>query len=147
MAESEDKRQKNQPQKKKNQHSITHLSTVCLLPALFEDLGCAIELHEKIANEDTELHSLESRNYLFNGQEEGDYLLGQGIINEASINDKQYLQLYESWCLFAYREFYKNLLVILDEVSLRTYGQKKQVFQTDFANSLICMMMKKCMRF
>jgi hypothetical protein len=38
------------------------LSTVCLLRALFEDLGCAIELHEKIANEDTELHSLDPRN-------------------------------------------------------------------------------------
>ncbi len=96
-----------------------------MLHALFEDLGCAIELHEKIANEDTELHSLDPRNYLFNGQEEGDYLFGQGIINEASIDDKEYLQLYESWCLFAYREFYKNLLVILDEVNLRTYGGKE----------------------
>jgi hypothetical protein len=114
LAESEDKRRINQPQKKKNQLSSTR-----------KDLGCAIELHEKIANEDTELHSLDPRIYLFNGQEEGDYLFGQGIINEASINDKEYLQLYESWCLFAYREFYKNLLVILDEVSLRTYGVKK----------------------
>jgi hypothetical protein len=59
-----------QPQKKKNQLSSTLLSTVCLLHALFEGLGCAIELHEKIANEDTELHSLDPRNYLFNGQEE-----------------------------------------------------------------------------
>jgi hypothetical protein len=131
---------KNHFQKKKNQLSSTLSSTVCLLCELFADLGCAIELHEKIANEDTELHSLDPRNYLFNGQEEGDYLLGQGIINEASINDKEYLQLYESWCLFAYREFYKNLLVILDEIKLRTYGEKKQLFQTDFANSLICMM-------
>jgi hypothetical protein len=90
-------------------------------------------LHEKIANEDTELHSLDPRNYLFNGQEEGDYLFGQGIINEASIDDKEYLQLYKLWCLFTYREFYKNLLVILDEISLRTYGENKQVFQTDFA--------------
>jgi hypothetical protein len=90
----------------------------------FEDLGCAIELHEKIVNEDTELHSLDPRNYLFNEQEqeEGDYLFGQGIINEASIDDKEYLQLYESWCLFAYREFYKNLLL---KVSLHTYGEKK----------------------
>ncbi len=96
-----------------------------MLCALFEDLGCAIELHEKIANEDTKLHSLDPRNYLFKGQEEGNYLFGQGIINEASINVKEYLQLYESCCLFTYREFYKNLLVILDEVSLRTYGGKK----------------------
>jgi hypothetical protein len=143
LAESEDKHQKNQPQKKKNQLSSTFLSTVCLLCALFEDLGYAIELHEIIVNEDTELHSLDPKNYLFNGQEEGDYLLGQGIINEARVNDKEYLQLYELWCLFAYKEFYKNLVVILDEVSLRSYGGKKQVFQIDFANSLICMMMKK----
>jgi hypothetical protein len=58
-----------------------------------------------------------------------------------SINNKKYLQLYELWCLFAYREFYKNLLVILDEVN---YGrlEKKQVSKKDFANSLVCMMMK-----
>ncbi len=80
----------------KNQLSSKLLSTVCLLRALFEELGCAIKLHEKIANEDTELHSFDLRNYLFNGQEEGYYLFGQGIINEASIDDKEYLQLYES---------------------------------------------------
>jgi hypothetical protein len=50
---------------------------VCLLCALSKDLGCAIELHEKIANEDTGLHSLDPRNYLFNGQEEEYYLLGK----------------------------------------------------------------------
>jgi hypothetical protein len=69
---------------------------VCLLCTLFEDFGCAIELHEKILNKVTALHSLNTRNYLFNGQEEGNYLFGQGIINEVSINDKKYLQLYES---------------------------------------------------
>ena len=78
----------------------------------------------EIANEVTVLHSLDPRNYLFNGQEEGDYLFGQGIMNEASSDDKEYLQLHESWCLFAYREFYKNLLAILDAVSLRTFGEK-----------------------
>ncbi len=103
-----------------------------MLHALFEDLGCAIELHEKIANGHTELHSLDPRNYLFNGQEEGDYLFGQGIINEASIDDKEYLQLYESWCLFTFREFYINLLVILDEVNLRTYGRKETSIPNTF---------------
>ena len=77
---------------------------------------------------------MDPRNYLFNGQEEGDYLFGQGIINEASIDDKEYLQMYESWCLFAYREFNKNLLVILDEVSLRTYGGKKTSIPNRFCN-------------
>ncbi len=70
------------------------LSTVCLLCTLFKDLGCAIELQEKLANEVTELHSLDLRNYLFNGHKEGDYLLGQGIVNEGSSDDKEYLQLY-----------------------------------------------------
>jgi hypothetical protein len=121
LAESEDKHQKNHFQIKKNQFSRTLSSTVCLLHTLFEDFECAIELHEKIANEVTALHSLDPRDYLFNGQEERDYLLGQGIMNEASSDDKEYLQLYESWCLFAYREFYKNLLAILDAVSLNTF--------------------------
>ncbi len=88
-------------------------------------------MHEELANEITEQHSLDPRNYLFNGQEEGDdcidYLFGQGIINEASSDDKKYLQLYELWCLFAYREFYKNLLAILDELSLCTFGEKTSI--------------------
>jgi hypothetical protein len=48
-------------------------------------------------------------------------------MNEASSDDKEYLQLYESWCLFAYRKFYKNLLAILDAVSLRTFGEKTNI--------------------
>jgi hypothetical protein len=104
---------------------------VSLLCILFEDLGCAIELHEKFADKVTEQHSLDPRKYLFNGQERGDdcnyFLFGQGIINEARSDDREYLQLYESWCLFAYKKFYKNLLAILDELSLRTYGEKTNI--------------------
>jgi hypothetical protein len=119
LAESEAKCQKNLS------------STVSLLCILFEDLGCAIKLHVKFADEVTELHSLDPRNYLFNGQEKGDdcynFLFGRRIINEASSDDREYLQLYEFWCLFAYREFYKNLVAILDELSLRTFGEKASI--------------------
>jgi hypothetical protein len=73
------------------------------------------------------LHSLDPRNYLFNGQDEGDYLFRQGIMNEASSDDKEYLQLCESWCLFAYRELFKNLLAILDAVSSCTFGEKTNI--------------------
>ncbi len=69
LAESEDKRQKKHTRKKTNQFLSTFSSTMYLLCTLFEDLGSVTELHEKIANEDTELHSLDPRNYLFNGQE------------------------------------------------------------------------------
>jgi hypothetical protein len=79
---------------------------------------------------------LDPRNYLFNGQEEGDYLFGQGIINEVSIDDKEYLQLYGLWCLFAYREFYKNLLVILNEISLPTFGERKSSIPNRFCKNL-----------
>ena len=82
--------------------------------------------------ENTEKYSLRPRNYLFNGQEECNYLFGQGIINEASINDKAYLVLYESWCLFMKREFYKNLLSILNEVNLQTYGEIQTITQNRF---------------
>ena len=67
-----------------------------LLHSLFESLGIVARLHEEIVNEDSKIYSLDPRNYLFNGQDEGDYVFGQGIINEASINDKTYLVLYES---------------------------------------------------
>jgi hypothetical protein len=94
-------------------HQKNLSSTVSLLHILFEDLGCAIKLHAIFFDEVTELHFLDRRNYLFNGQEEGDdcynFLLGEGIINEAISDDKDYLQLYELWCLFAYREFYKKI--------------------------------------
>jgi hypothetical protein len=134
---------KNHIWKKTNQFSSTFSSTMYLLHTLFEDLGRVTELHEKIANKDTDLHSLDPRNYLFNGQEEGDYLSGQGIINEASINDKDYLVLYKSWCLFIYREFYKNCLPFWMKSVYEHLEKNKQVFSTDFVKSLICMMMKK----
>jgi hypothetical protein len=66
----------------KEESSFRHTFKHCVFALrTFLRLGCAIELHEKIANEDTELHSLDPRDYLFNGQAEGDYLFGQGIIN------------------------------------------------------------------
>jgi hypothetical protein len=126
-AESEIKLKKNQLSSRKNQLS----STESLLCILIEDLGCAIELHEEFADDVTERHSLDPRKDLFNGQEGDDcnyFLFGQGIINDFNRSaDKEYLKLYESWFLFAYREFYKNLLAILDELSLRTYGEKTNI--------------------
>ncbi len=142
LAESEDKRQKIYTRERKIKSTFS--STMYLLCSLFENLGSVAKLYEEIANEDTEIYSLDPKKYLFNGQEEGDYLFGQGIINEASINDKAYLMLYKLWCLFMYREFYKNLLTILGEVSLQTYRKKTNSYSKQIVqNSLICMMMKK----
>jgi hypothetical protein len=77
LSESEDKCQKIIPRKRRiNFQAHSQAQCVC-----FAHYLKAIELHEKIANEVTGLHSLDPRNYLFNRQEEGDYLFGQGIIN------------------------------------------------------------------
>jgi hypothetical protein len=74
---------------------------------------------------------LDPRKYLVNGQVKGDdcnyFCFGQSIINDFNGAEKEYFKLYESWCLFTYREFYKNLLAILDELSLRTYGEKTNI--------------------
>jgi hypothetical protein len=59
---------KKQPQTIKNQLS----STISFLCILFDNLGCAIKLHAKFVDGVTKLHSLDPRNYLFNGQEGGD---------------------------------------------------------------------------
>ena len=130
LAESEDKRQKNQTRVQKIKSTIS--STMYLLRSLFENFGCIAKLHKETVKENTEKYSLRPRNYLFNGQEECNYLFGQGIINEANINDKAYLVLYESWCLFMKREFYKNLLSILNEVNLQTYGEIQTVTPNRF---------------
>ncbi len=98
LAESEDKHQTNQTQLQKIKSTIS--STMYLLCSLFENFGCIAKLHKETVNENTEKYSLHPRNYLFNGQEECNYLFVQGIINEENINDKAYLVLYESWCLF-----------------------------------------------
>jgi hypothetical protein len=109
-----------EPQKNKSQLSSTLSSTVCLLHTLFEDLGCAIELHEKIANEVTELHSLDQEIISLMDKKKEMIVLIVFLGKEFSVK-------HESWCLFAYREFYKNLLAILDEISLRTFGEKTSI--------------------
>ncbi len=127
LAESEDKRQTNQNRLEKIRSTIS--STMYLLRSLFENFGCIAKLHKETVNENTEKYSLHPRNYLFNGQGECNYLFGRGIINEVNINDKAYLVLYESLCLFMKREFYKNLLSILNEVNLQMYGEIQTITQ------------------
>jgi hypothetical protein len=55
---------------------------------------------------------MDAKIYLFNRKVERDdcnyFLFEQGIVYDFSCVEKEYLKLYESWCLFAYREFYKE---------------------------------------
>jgi hypothetical protein len=61
-------------------------------------------------------------------------LFGQHILNKYPGWKQEVLKLLKSWCLFSYREFYRNLLVLLGEVSDRIYGSK-----TNIPNNLLKM--------
>ncbi len=116
-----------------------------MLHTLFEDLGCAIKLHDKLANEVTELHSLDPRNYLFNGQEEGDYLLGKELSMKPVVTTRNiYSCMNHGVCLPT--ESSTKICLQFWMKSVYVHFEKKQVSQTDFANSLICMMVKEYMR-
>ncbi len=73
---------------------------MCLLCALFEDLGCAVELHEKIANADTELHSLDLRNYLVMDKKKEITFLGKdSSMKQVSMTRNIYSCMNHSVCL------------------------------------------------
>ena len=63
--------------------------------------------------------------FLFNNtNESGDSdgsLFGQHILNKYPGWKQEVPMLLKSLCLFSYREFYRNLLVLLGEVSERIY--------------------------
>ncbi len=144
LAELEDKRQKNHSQKKKNRYSSTPSSTVCLLCTLFEDLGCAIDLHEKIANEVTALHSLDPRNYLLMDKKKEITFLGkESSMKQVVMTRNIYSCMNCGVCLPT--ESSTKIFLSFWMKSVYIHLEKKQVSQTDFANSLTCMMMKKYM--
>jgi hypothetical protein len=57
------------------------------------------------------------------GDSDGSFF-GQHILNNYHGLDKEVLKLLKSWCIFSYREFYRNLLVLLGELSDWIYGSK-----------------------
>ncbi len=134
--------EKNQPQKSKNQLS----STVSLLCTLLEDLGCAIELHAKLVNEVTELHSLVLKKYLFNGQVEGDdcnkYLFGQGISMKPVVMTRN-IYSFMNHGVYLHTESSTKICLQFWMNSVYEHMEERQVSQTDFENTLVCIMMKE----
>ncbi len=52
------------------------------------------------------------------------FLFGKDTITDFSGVKMEFLKLLESWCLFAYREFNMNVLVLLEEFNKMIYGSK-----------------------
>jgi hypothetical protein len=68
---------------------------------------------------------------LFNNtHESGDLdgsLVGQHIFDKLPGWKQEVPKLLKSWCLFTDREFFRNLLVVVGEVSERMYGSKTHI--------------------
>ncbi len=95
-------------------HTIT--STHSLITVLFEDLFEAITIHRDFSGEKV---NPEPSMLLLNKTNTCDgYDFNIDIItDEVNALQKESLILFEGFCIFGYREFYKNLLCILMEVN------------------------------
>ena len=112
----------------KNKKRQRHLSsTISLLQVLFEDLGLATSLYNESADGISHVQILKPEIHLFNkanDDEDPGFLFGKGIITDFSGVKMESLKLLESWCLFVYREFNMNVLILLEEFNKMIYGSK-----------------------
>jgi hypothetical protein len=103
-----------------------------LLTVLFEDASEGLKWYDKISK-----HLCESDERpwdmlsLFNSTDESDasekFGVGQDYFNELAPWKQDQVKLLRSWCLFADREWFRNVLVIVGEVSERIYGSKTDI--------------------
>jgi len=89
---------------------------MALISAIFEDVGVAVELHERAKK--IEVTYPIAHSILFNEtfDFEKDFLH-----REFNALQKECLKSCESLCVFGYREFYNNLLCILVEIHYQIY--------------------------
>ncbi len=103
-----------------------------LLTVLFEDPSEAQNWYDNIskhlAGSDAQHSNMSS---LFNFTNDSDVLdqfrVGQDNFDELPVWKKDDAKLLRSLCLFADREFFRNLLVIVGEVSEWIYGSKTDI--------------------
>jgi hypothetical protein len=104
----------------------TITSTLSLIAVLFEDLFEAITLHRDFSGEKV---SLEPSTSLLNKTDtcDGHDFNIDVFPDEVNAIQKESLVLFEGFCLFGYRKFYKNLLCILMVVNKTIYGNNGDV--------------------
>jgi hypothetical protein len=99
----------------------TITSTLSLITVLFEDLFEAITIHKNFCNKkEVPQHSISLLNKT-NACDGHEFDIDI-ITDEVNALQKESLMLFEGFCVFGYREFYKNLLCILMEVNKTMYG-------------------------
>ncbi len=104
----------------------TITSTLSLITVLFEDLFEAITLHRDFSGEKVDI---EPSTLLLNKTNTcGGYDFNIDIItDEVHALQKELLMLFEGFCIFGYREFYKKLLCILMVVNKTIYENNGDV--------------------
>jgi hypothetical protein len=105
-------------------HTIT--STLSLITVFFDDLFEAIILHREFSGEKVRLEPSTS---LLNKTDrcDGHDFNIDVFTDEVNALQKESLVLFEGFCIFGYREFYKNLLCILMVVNKTIYGNNGSV--------------------
>jgi hypothetical protein len=104
----------------------TITSTLSIITVLFEDLFEAITLHRDFSGEKVDI---EPSAILLNKTDTcGGYDFNFDIITDkVNALQKEPLTLFEGFCIFGCREFYKNLLCILMVVNKTIYGNNGDV--------------------
>ncbi len=116
----------NMANSKETSFKKTMSSTLSLITVLFEDLFEAITLHRDFSGENVDIKpstSLLNKTNTCDGYEFNIDI----ITDEVNALQKESLMLFEGFCIFGYREFYKNLLCILTVVNKTIYGNNGDV--------------------
>jgi len=105
------------------QASITN--TTVLVSVLYEEFGVAVELHERAKKtKKSEVTFPSGHSILFNETFE----FKQGFLEkEFNAVQKECLKSFQALCVFGYREFYKNFLLILVELHYQISRKKTPV--------------------
>ncbi len=119
---------------KETSFNNTISSTLSLITVLFEDLFEAINIQAEICGEKEDpkpsITSLNKTNTC------DGYDFNIDIINNDEYNalQKVLLMLFEGFCIFGFREFFKNFFCILMKVNKTMYGNNEDVPQKFFDN-------------
>ncbi len=116
----------NMENSKESSFHSTITSTLFLITVLFEDLFEAITLHRDFIGEKVDIEPSTSLLNQTDTCDGYDFNIDT-ITGEVNALQKELLMLFEGFCIFGYREFYKNLLYILMVVNKTIYGNNGDV--------------------
>jgi hypothetical protein len=116
---------------KETSFNNTISSTLSLITVLCEDLFEAINIHKEFCEEKQNPQPSITLLNKTNTCDGYDFYVDFVNNDEYNVIQEELLMLFEGYCIFGFREFYKHLLCILVEVNKTMYGKMK-MFQKNF---------------